>query len=156
MREDGSVHHSIGPGQVPPLRLRFREAECEGDADEVVDIAWSPDGDDVDPPSIAFVASGGLHPASKSTWDVEDPTDPDNEEYPPEEAAVLRPGAFVRCAASHWQRVHPLMRRFTQTELEAAGVLVGLGNVKAALDMLVDVRPGVCSLVWEPHPAYHV
>ena len=156
MREDGSVHHSISPGQVPPLRLRYREAECEGDAEEIVDIAWSPDEDDVAPPSIAFLSSSGPHPGSKSTWDVEDPTDPDNEEYPPEEAAFLRPAEFVRCAASHWQRVHPRMRRFTQTELRAAGLLVGLGNVNGALDLLVEFRPGVCGYVGEKYPADQV
>lgn len=151
--ENPFVTSSTEPSTVPPLRLRYRASDRGGGPQEIVDIAWSPDDDESDPPSIAFLNQGVIHPAAKSTWDVEDPTNPDNDLYPPDEAAELPGGALVRCAASHWQRVHPRMRRFTQTELEAAAMLGALGSVESALDMLIEFRP-VCEYVREPHPAY--
>lgn len=137
--------------RVPPLRLRYG-----GSRAEIVDIGWSPlpVSEDPDPWTIAFLSIGRIHPNAKSTWDVEDPTDPDNDRHPPGEAAELNPGHFVRCAASHWQRVHPRMRRFTQTELEAAAMMAGLGSVEEGLEILVEASRGLCEYKVEQHSTY--
>lgn len=142
------------PSTVPPLRLRYAASEYDGGPDTIIDIAWSPNPTESHPPSIALLNPGFIHPAAKSTWDVEDPTNPDNDDYPPYEAADLNAPDLVRCAASHWQRVHPGMRRFTQTELAAATMLAGLGAVESALDMLTEARPGRCEYVREPFPEF--
>lgn len=135
-------------GSVPPLRVRYGDSK-----DDIVDIAWSDDPADTNPPSIAFLHSDAL-PGGKTSWDVEDPTDPDNETYPPYDAASLQAVELVRCAASHWQRVHPRMRRFTQTELEGALLLVALNSTATyhALDRLVEARHGACQYVAERYP----
>lgn len=134
--------------RVPPLRVRYWELP-----EDIVDIAWWFDPAMTDPPSIADLVSDP-HPMSKHQWDVEDPTDPDNETYPADEVAELSPVDLVRCAASHWQRVTPRMRRFTQSELKQAEFLAALGAVEQALKILVESRQGQCAYVLEQHPDY--
>lgn len=145
------MNNSTGPSGIPRLRLRYGETEAE-----IIDIGWSSlqEQEDDDPWTIAFLQTDGVDPHARSTWDVEDPTDPDNDRYPPGDPAELPAAEFVRCAASHWQRVHPRMRRFTQTELELADFFAALGAVRKALDVLVEARDGDCGYVLEQHSSY--
>lgn len=138
------MSRSTRPSSVPPLRLRHGESE-----DNIIDIAWSADPSEINPPTIAFLNKGESWAGAKSTWDVEDPTDPDNDDYPPDEAALLSAVELVRCAASHWQRVRPGMQRFTQTELADVDFLAGLGGVQAGLKRLVECRKHDCAFVLE-------
>ncbi|MBD3924314.1 hypothetical protein IEZ26_06745 [Nocardioides cavernae] len=133
---------------IPPLRLRYFSAE-----DVILDLAWSDDPNDEDPLSIAFLAKNATnYQVVDERWDVEDPTDPENDEYPPNTPSVLSEVDFVRCAVSHWQRVHPRMPRFTEAELETPYFMAALGNVRGALSLLVKSRPGTCSFVVEERP----
>ena len=132
---------------MPPLRVRYDRSTIE-----VVDLAWSDDPDESDPPSIAILFADPKWQGAKTTWNVEDPTDPGNDPYPPYEASSLRAVELVRCAASHWQRVHPRMRRFTETELNNAYFFVGLNALQEGLKTLVEARKGACAFVWEPYP----
>lgn len=133
--------------RMPPLRVRYGASEAD-----IIDIAWSIYPAEINPPSIAILRTGRDYPGGKSTWDVEDPTNPDNDTYPPDEAALLSAVEFVRCAASHWQRVRPRMRRFTETELGNTDFFTGLGGVRSGLDDLVGLRPNDCAYVLEQHP----
>ncbi len=83
------VANTHEPDVVAPLRLRYNAA-----SEDVVDIAWSRDPDETHPPSVAFLNLGVIHPAWKSSCDLEDPSIPDNDVYPPYEAADLTAGDF--------------------------------------------------------------
>lgn len=132
---------------VPPLRLRYWS-----DRDDIWDIGYSTDPDEVDPPTIAFLTTRDEH--VDFVGDIEDPTDPGYGCYPPEDAATLKVVDFVMRAAAHWQRVNPTMRRFTQTEIEAAVFLGAMHGAEQGLRLLAEVRPRHCRYIVEQAPSY--
>lgn len=133
------------PAKPAPLRLRYDEEDGR-----IEDLAWWPDATDPTPPSLAFLAYTG-----QSTGEVEDFEDPTNAsffDYPLNvEPERVRAQEFVRVAVRHWHRVHPAMPRFTETEIDAAVMMAGLGDLRQTLKFLTEQRPQ-CRFVVEPRP----
>lgn len=127
-----------------PLRLRFIT-----DPSDIWDLAFWWDPEERNLPVVAFLTD---NPDRVDTGpDIEDPSDPQYDDYPHSDAATLMMDGFIRRAASHWQRVNPEMPRFSEDHLTKAVFLAALAGAAAGLRALAEHSPEHCLFRVERH-----